>query len=66
MLWGLWEEKLFGSGVLSSSAMEVSVSRVSHLATLERSVQDVPGCLGGDSLGLIQTTDFVAASVLLL
>lgn len=66
MLWGLWEQKLLGSSVLSSSATEVSVSRVSHLAMLARSIEDVPGCLGGDSPRLIWTTELMAASLLLL
>ena len=65
MLWSLWEEKLFGNGVLSSSAMEVC-HVVNHLAMLEGSVQYVHGCLEGDSPGLIQTTEFMAASGLLL
>lgn len=51
---------------LSSSAMEVSVSLVSRLAMLERSTQDILGCLGGNSPGLIQTAEFLAALVLLL
>ena len=66
MCFGVFGRKSSLEVVFSSSAMEVSVSRVGHLATLERSIQDVPGCLGGDSPGLIQTTEFTAASVLLL
>lgn len=41
MCFGAFRRKSFGNGAISSSSVEMNVSCVSHLATLERSMQDV-------------------------
>lgn len=66
VLWGVWEEKLLGSNVISSSAMGWVCHRLLVIWPCRKGTYRIFLDNGGDSTGLTQTSEFLAASVLLL